>query len=79
MPKAKQKDGFPLNLDKMTTTDKIRAMESLWDDLCRRAEGISSPMWHHKVLTERERGLLAGEAGFCEWESAKTKIRESTS
>jgi len=74
-----QKDGDYLRLDKMTIADKLLAMESLWDDLCRRAEDISSPTWHHDVLVERERGVLAGEANFCEWETAKTKIRESTS
>jgi hypothetical protein len=79
MPKTKQKDGVSLRLDKMTIADKILTMESLWDDLCRRADGIASPTWHHDVLNEREQGVLAGDASFCEWESAKTKIRESTS
>jgi hypothetical protein len=79
MPRAKQKDGFSIHLDKMSTADKIRAMESLWDDLCQRADGISSPTWHHEVLTQREQSVLAGEANFCEWEAAKSKIRESIS
>ncbi|MFH0985441.1 MAG: addiction module protein [Candidatus Omnitrophota bacterium] len=79
MPRAKQKDGLLLHLDKMSTADKLRAMESLWDDLCRRADGISSPMWHHDILTAREQGVLAGESNFCEWETAKIKIRESNS
>ncbi|MRR06789.1 MAG: addiction module antitoxin RelB [Deltaproteobacteria bacterium] len=63
----------------MTTADKIRAMESLWDDLCRRAEDISAPTWHHDVLLQREQSVLAGEANFCEWEAAKSKIKESVS
>lgn len=79
MSRAKPKDGASLRLDTMTIAEKILAMESLWDDLCRRAEGISSPTWHHDVLAERERGVLAGEASFCGWEAAKSKIKESTS
>ena len=79
MSRAKQKDGFSLHLNKMTTEDKIRAMESLWDDLCQRTDGISSPTWHHDVLTQREQSVLAGEANFCEWEAAKSKIRKSIS
>jgi len=79
MPRAKKNDGSSLHLDKMTIADKLHAMEELWDDLCRRADGISSPTWHHDVLTAREQGVLAGEANFCEWETAKNKIRESTS
>jgi len=79
MPRAKQKDGAALHLDKMTIADKMRAMEALWDDLCRRADGISSPTWHHDVLKEREQGVLSGEASFCEWDTAKKRIRKSTS
>ena len=29
-------------LDKMSVEEKIQAMESLWDDLCRKAGGVSS-------------------------------------
>jgi len=74
MSRTKQKDGFSLHLNKMTTEDKIRAMESLWDDLCQKTDGISSPTWHHDVLTQREQSVLVGEANFCEWEAAKSKI-----
>jgi hypothetical protein len=76
MAKTK-KTGICLELDQMTTTEKIRAMECLWDDLCRRTDEITSPLWHNDVLIERERDVLAGEANFCEWEAAKAKIRKS--
>ncbi len=79
MTRAKRTDGAALHLDKMTIADKMRTMEALWDDLCRRADGISSPTWHHDILKAREQGVLAGEASFCECDTAKKRIRESTS
>jgi hypothetical protein len=37
-------------LDKMTTIEKLRAIEEIWDDLRRTAEHIPSPAWHADVL-----------------------------
>jgi TnpA family transposase len=34
----------------MTTEEKIRAMEKIWDDLCKKAGSLSSPSWHKDVL-----------------------------
>jgi hypothetical protein len=65
-----------LQLDQMSTEDKIRTMECLWDDLCRRAE-VSSPLWHQAVLLKRERDIVTGNAKFSDWEVAKNKIRDS--
>ena len=76
MPKTRRKTDAPLPLDQMTTAAKIRTMELLWDDLCRRSDEISSPLWHNEVLTERELKMLSGELAIDDWESAKVKIRE---
>jgi len=43
-----------LPLEKMSIEENIRTMETVWDDLCRKADSISSPSWHEEVLTERE-------------------------
>ena len=63
-------------LDQMTTAAKIRTMEMLWDDLCRRSDEISSPLWHNQVLTERGLKVSTGESSFDDWETTKGKIRE---
>lgn len=79
MSKARQKADTPLPLDQMTTAAKIRTMEMLWDDLCRRSDEMSSPLWHNDVLTERELKMLSGESVIENWETAKVKIRELVS
>lgn len=65
-----------LQLEQMSIEDKIRTMEYLWDDLCRRAE-VSSPTWHNEILLERERDVLAGSSKFMDWNVVKEKIRDS--
>ena len=68
-----------LPLDKMTTEEKIQTMETLWDDLCKKAESIPSPSWHKKVLQEREDKIKKGEEKFIDWSSAKKHIRDNIS
>lgn len=66
-------------LEKMTREDKLRAMECLWDDLCRDPDSVESPAWHEQVLQRREEALQAGTEKVLDWRDAKKKIRESLS
>jgi hypothetical protein len=60
-----------LPLEHMSTEEKIRAMEAIWDDLCKKADSLSSPTWHKNVLAEREEQIKNGEDEFMDWEQAK--------
>jgi hypothetical protein len=53
-----------LQIDQMTLADKLRAMEVLWEDLCRNEESVPVPQWHKDVLDERERLVKNGKARF---------------
>ena len=64
-----------LPLKKMTVSDKMRALEEIWDDLCRCAEEIPSPAWHADVLGARQKRLRQGSSRFMDWADAKRKIR----
>ena len=64
-------------LDQLTTADKIRTMEYLWDDLCRHTDEVPSPAWHADVLSQREQSVAGGSATFRDWEAEKSKIRDS--
>jgi len=63
----------------MSLEEKLRAMEELWDDLCRREDAIPVPQWHKDLLDERERLIQEGKATFVDWETAKKRISERTS
>ena len=66
---------FSLPLEKMTQQDKIAAMETLWEDLCRDHESIPSPTWHKDVLETREKEFNEGKAEFTPFDLSKKKIR----
>jgi putative addiction module component (TIGR02574 family) len=65
-------------LDKMSIDEKIQAMETIWDDLCQKADSLSSPDWHQQVLQEREIGIKEGREEFISLEKAKERILKST-
>ena len=72
--------GMPVELpiDKMTLEEKLRAMEALWADLCRRYEDIPIPQWQKDLLDEREHLIQSGKAEFLDWRTAKRHISERT-
>ena len=67
-----------LPLDKMTTKEKLLALEEIWEDLCRTSENIPSPAWHASVLEERQQRVEDGSSEFVDWTIAKQNIRDAT-
>ncbi len=65
----------PLALDQMTTTEKLRAMEELWQDLARNPADIPVPDWHREVLEQRQATVARGAARFHPWDDAKRRLR----
>ena len=65
-----------LPLKQMSTEEKIRTMETIWDDLCKKAESLLSPSWHKNILHEREERIKDGDDEFVDWDKAKKHIRD---
>lgn len=60
---------------KLPRSEKLRLMETLWEELSRPDSDYESPAWHAKELAETERRLAAGREQALEWETAKKKLR----
>ena len=76
-----QNDGMDavLPLDQMAVEEKLKAVEMLWDNLCRNEGQIPVADWQKELLDERQRRIDSGEAKFSGWEAAKKRIRDRTS
>ena len=68
-----------LPLDRMSTQEKLIAMEELWDHLRRDEAQLPVQEWHQQILDERRGQVARGEAKFVDWEIAKIRIRARTS
>lgn len=65
-----------IHLNKMTVSDKLRALEDIWDDLRRTPEDVPSPSWHADVIRAREKRIREGKSRFADWADAKRRIKE---
>jgi hypothetical protein len=63
-------------IENMSTAERLRAMEQLWDTLCRSDEEIESPDWHCQVLNERRMKIESGDAEFISIEELNESARE---
>lgn len=68
-----------INLQNMTTEEKLMTMELLWDDLCKNQINFASPSWRATVLKDREQAIAEGKDKFVDWEEAKKEILNSVS
>jgi hypothetical protein len=75
--KGAEEMGMSLSVEKMSIEEKFQTMETIWDDLCKKADSISSPPWHEKVLNDRENGISNGEDVFIDLNTAKKTIEKS--
>ena len=68
-----------IKIQEMTTIEKLKTMELLWDDICRNMANIPSPDWHGVILNKRENQLQQGHEKFQDWTQAKKEIWNSVS
>ncbi|MCC5807731.1 MAG: addiction module protein [Opitutales bacterium] len=60
----------------MSRSEKLLAMEQLWEDLSRDETALESPAWHADVLRKREEDLRGGRDEFIPLETAKKLLRD---
>lgn len=65
-----------IDIGTLTTEEKLRLLEAVWQDLGRDPESVPAPGWHRAVLEEREQNLLEGTSRLDDWSEAKRRIRE---
>jgi Putative addiction module component len=56
-------------------SEKLKLMETLWEELSRPDTEFDSPAWHARELAETERRLAAGKEQVMDWEKAKKALR----
>ncbi|HEY0966540.1 MAG TPA: addiction module protein [Opitutaceae bacterium] len=62
-------------IQKMTTHERLVAMEQLWDALCNGKTEPASPAWHEAVLAKRKEKMNSAEARFFTLEQIREQFR----
>jgi putative addiction module component (TIGR02574 family) len=53
-----------LEIEQMSRTEKLQAMELLWRSISAAPDKLESPSWHKKILTKRLAKIEAGKGEF---------------
>ena len=62
-----------LEVEKMNTTERLQAMEVLWDALTHEKSEPNSPGWHYDVLKARKEKIASGEGEFLSLKELKAR------
>ncbi|MBM4053527.1 MAG: addiction module protein [Planctomycetes bacterium] len=65
-----------IEIKKMPTIERLRAMEELWDALCHEDKEIDSPEWHGTILENRRKKIETGKAEFISIEELTARGRK---
>jgi hypothetical protein len=63
------------SLRQMPRSEKLKLMETLWEELSRPDDEFESPAWHGEELAATERRLAEGKEQVLEWDAAKQALR----
>lgn len=64
-----------IDIEKMTVSERIQAMEELWDSLIKQDYEIESPSWHKDILEQRKKKIENGTADFIKLQDLKAQHR----
>lgn len=63
-------------LHKLSTKDKIKVVQTLWDDIANEKTFDELSLEHKKILDERIKIIDAGDASFKSWSDVQQKYRK---
>lgn len=63
-----------LDAKRMSPTERVLAMEALWESMCQDDPEPSSPEWHEAVLAQRRKRAASGEGGFVTLQQLRLKL-----
>ena len=64
-------------IERMSVTERLQAIDQLWDSLTRNSHDIPSPDWHQDVLADRKARAQSGEAKFLTLDQLRSRLRSS--
>ncbi len=63
-----------LPLEKMTFSEKMEVIETVWDDILSHPEEAEWPGWHETYLKSVEDDIQSGTAKFIDFDTAKERL-----
>ena len=63
------------DIERMSVTERLQAMDQIWDSLVRDSDEIPSRDWHQNVLADRKARVQRGQAKFLTLDQLRSRLR----
>jgi putative addiction module component (TIGR02574 family) len=63
-----------LDIERMSLSERLKAMELLWRSMSAQPEKLQSPAWHKKILEKRLAKIDAGKGKFLTLAQLKKRL-----
>lgn len=63
------------DIESMSREEKLRVMETLWQEISKEEPAPESPAWHEEALEQTRSRVSAGTERAVDWEDAKRRLR----
>jgi len=67
------------DIERMSTLERLQAMELLWSAITQSPESVHSPSWHGDVLAQRRAKVDSGKGEFLTIDELKKKLSRRSS
>ena len=67
-------DSLATGIRRLTSAEKLKLVEEIWDDLAAGNEPLPIPDWHHQVLAEDAERYQGNPTEGSPWPEAKARI-----
>jgi putative addiction module component (TIGR02574 family) len=64
------------DLHKLSVKDKIKVVQTLWDDIAKEQSIETLPIEHKRILDERIQKIKTGNAQFKSWSEVQNKYQK---
>ncbi len=58
----------------MSPSQRVLAMETLWESMCSGGDEVESPDWHEGILDARRQKIASGEGGFVTLQQLRERL-----
>jgi putative addiction module component (TIGR02574 family) len=58
----------------LTLGEKLQIMESIWEDMCKTADGVPVYDWQKNLLDERQKAVEEGREKIMDWDEIKHSL-----
>ena len=62
-----------LDFSSLSSTERLEAMEALWESLTHDENELTSPDWHGEIIKQRKHDIKNGSAEYISVKDLKTK------